>query len=135
MTKQTINSVTVPVSIGELIDKMTILMIKSERMTDEKKLKNVRHELSLLEEVLKNAVPDSEDLHRLTEEMKKVNIEIWEISDKIHEAERTKVFGPDFHTLSREVHTWNDKRSAVKKEINLLFKSDIVEEKSYVDAA
>lgn len=116
---------------GELIDKITILRIKSERIADEEKLRNVRAELAILNETLAKDVPASEELSRLDAALQAVNEELWEIEDDIRDCERNKDFGEDFIRLARAVYVTNDKRAALKKEINLLLGSTIVEEKSY----
>ncbi|MEA1941291.1 MAG: DUF6165 family protein [Pseudomonadota bacterium] len=118
---------------GELIDKITILRIKSERIGDEAKLKNVRTELDILNETLAKDVPASDELTRLDGELQKVNEALWEIEDDIRECERQGDFGDDFIRLARAVYVTNDKRAALKKEINLLLGSAIVEEKSYAE--
>nr|WP_291843257.1 DUF6165 family protein [Maricaulis sp.] len=116
---------------GELIDKITILRIKSERIADEAKLKNVRTELDILNETLAKDVPASEELTRLDTALQAVNLELWVIEDDIRDCERNGDFGPEFIRLARAVYVTNDKRAALKKEINLLLGSNIVEEKSY----
>ena len=118
---------------GELIDKITILRIKSERIADEAKLKNVRTELDILNETLAKDVPASDELTRLDGELQKVNEALWEIEDDIRECERQGDFGEEFIRLARAVYKTNDKRAALKKEINLLLGSAIVEEKSYAE--
>ena len=116
---------------GELIDKITILRIKSERIEDEAKLKNVRTELDILNATLAKDVPASDELSRLDAALQAVNEELWEIEDDIRDCERAGDFGPEFIRLARAVYVTNDKRAALKKEINLLLGSNIVEEKSY----
>ncbi|WP_304073201.1 DUF6165 family protein [Maricaulis maris] len=116
---------------GELIDKITILRIKSERIEDEAKLKNVRTELGILNETLAKDVPASDELSRLDAALQSVNEELWVIEDDIRDCERAGEFGPEFVRLARAVYVTNDKRAALKKEINLLLGSNIVEEKSY----
>ncbi|ABI65108.1 MAG: hypothetical protein ACJAU5_001176 [Maricaulis maris] len=116
---------------GELIDKITILRIKSERIEDEAKLKNVRTELGILNETLAKDVPASDELSRLDAALQSVNEELWVIEDDIRDCERAGDFGPEFIRLARAVYVTNDKRAALKKEINLLLGSNIVEEKSY----
>jgi len=118
---------------GELIDKITILRIKSERISDEAKQKNVRTELDILSATLAKDVPASEELTRLDGELQKVNEALWEIEDDIRECERQGDFGDEFIRLARAVYVTNDKRAALKKEINLLLGSTIVEEKSYAE--
>ena len=124
-------SLLIPASVGELIDKITILRIKSERIADEAKLKNVRTELGILNETLAKDVPASDELTRLDGALQSVNEELWVIEDDIRDCERAGDFGPEFIRLARAVYVTNDKRAALKKEINLLLGSHIVEEKSY----
>ena len=116
---------------GELIDKITILRIKSERIADEAKLKNVRTELAVLNETLERDVPASDELSRLDAALQAVNEELWVIEDDIRDCERAGDFGDEFIRLARAVYVTNDKRAALKKEINLLLGSTLVEEKSY----
>ena len=123
----------VPVSAGELIDKITILEIKSERMTDEAKLANVRTELDLLNETWRNAVNEDETVARIHAELKSVNEELWEIEDDIRDKERVREFDGRFIELARAVYYTNDKRANAKKELNVYLGSTIVEEKSYQD--
>lgn len=123
----------IEVGPGELIDKMTILVIKSERMSDEAKLKNVRHELEVLTRARKAHIPDSAELIRLEADLKTVNEALWVIEDDIRQCEADKDFGQTFIDLARSVYKQNDKRAALKKEINLLTGSTIIEEKSYTE--
>ena len=116
---------------GELIDKITSLRIKSERIADEAKLKNVRTELAVLNETLEKDVPASDELSRLEAALQAVNEELWVIEDDIRDCERAGDFGDEFIRLARAVYVTNDKRAALKKEINLLLGSTLVEEKSY----
>ena len=120
----------VPVSWGELVDKITILQIKSDRMKDEAKLANVRKELALLAQKLgPNA--ENTDVVRLTGDLQAVNIELWDIEDEIRDCENVGDFGPRFVALARAVYITNDKRSDVKRQINTVLGSGLVEEKSY----
>ncbi|MGB5093505.1 MAG: DUF6165 family protein [Parvibaculum sp.] len=123
--------VLIEVGPGELIDKITILRIKSERMSDAAKLVNVRHELSVLDKSRKENLEDSAELRRLEGELKAVNEALWVIEDDIRQCEANKDFGQTFIDLARSVYMQNDKRAVLKKEINLLTGSSIVEEKSY----
>jgi hypothetical protein len=116
---------------GELIDKITILQIKSERMTDAAKLKNVRYELDVLEKARRENMPETAELTKLHAELKAINESLWVIEDDIRDCEGQKDFGPKFIELARAVYITNDKRAAVKKQINILTGSAIVEEKSY----
>ena len=118
---------------GELIDKITILRIKSERISDAAKLKNVRTELDILQKTQAEEVPQSDEMVRLEEALKTVNEALWEIEDDIRDCERKGDFGAEFIRLARAVYVTNDKRAALKKEINLLLGSTIVEEKSYAE--
>ena len=123
----------VEVAPGELIDKITILQIKSERIDDPEKIKNVRIELGVLEEARDSVVAASPELDRLTAELKSVNEALWEIEDDIRDCERSKDFGPKFIELARSVYRSNDRRAAAKREINELLGSKIIEEKSYAE--
>ena len=133
MSQQEAKPIMIEVGPGELIDKITILRIKSERMTDEAKLANVRHELAVLDAARKANLEDSAELRRLEEGLKGVNEALWVIEDDIRQCEADKDFGPTFIELARSVYKQNDKRAALKKEINLLTGSRIVEEKSYTE--
>jgi hypothetical protein len=116
---------------GELIDKITILQIKSERMTDAVKLKNVRYELAVLEKAQHENMPDTAELRQLEADLKAVNESLWVIEDDIRDCEGQKNFGPKFIELARAVYITNDKRATIKKDINVLTGSTIIEEKSY----
>ena len=121
----------VPVSVGELIDKITILEIKDERIADAAKRANVRVELDTLNTARAAAVAPSADLDRLTADLKAVNQALWDIEDDIRDCERNRDFGPRFVELARSVYVQNDKRAALKRAINELLGSRLVEEKSY----
>src|SRR5262245_7639785 len=123
--------ITVEVSAGELIDKITILQIKSARITDAAKLENVRRELAALEAARDGAIPRSEELDRLTGELRALNEALWEIEDEIRLCERRQDFGPRFVELARSVYHTNDRRSACKRRLNDLLGSRLVEEKAY----
>ena len=123
----------VPISPGELLDKITILEIKSERIDDSQKVANVRHELRLLSEVWENSVSEDETISNLHRLLKSINEELWEIKDDIRDEERNDSFGDNFIELARAVYVTNDKRAQAKKDVNLHLGSDIVEEKSYKD--
>jgi protein subunit release factor A len=117
-------------SIGEVVDKLTILDIKLEKMTDQQKLKNIRKEHELLEKELSKIkiTSDSAEFKNLRE----VNERLWEIEDKIRIKEAKKEFDEGFVKLARSVYFENDKRAKIKKEINLKYGSELVEEKEYV---
>jgi hypothetical protein len=121
----------VPIAPGELIDKITILEIKNERIEDAAKRANVRLELVALSEVRDAAVPASAELRELTAALKSVNETLWEVEDDIREHERREDFGPGFVELARSVYKTNDRRAALKRDINTLLGSALVEEKSY----
>lgn len=123
----------VPVSFGELLDKISILQIKSERMTDAAKLANVRRELSALEKSWMAHPAAGTDIVRLRAELKAVNERLWEIEDEVRLKEKAGQFDEAFVQLARSVYFQNDERARIKKEINLALGSAYVEEKSYRD--
>ncbi|HVL15946.1 MAG TPA: DUF6165 family protein [Gemmata sp.] len=130
-------SVAVPVAVGELIDKITILEIKERRLTDPGRLRNVRTELAVLRECSDRELPPSPHLDELAAELREVNETLWQIEDDIRDRERSGDFGPRFVELARAVYHTNDRRAAIKRRINELVGSAIVEEKLYAgnDAA
>ena len=121
----------VPVSPGELLDKITILRIKSARMTDPKKLANVRRELEALEETWSGSPYAAADIEQELSALLQVNERLWTIEDDIRDKERAKTFDADFIRLARAVYVENDERAAIKKRVNLKLGSTLVEEKSY----
>jgi len=121
----------IPGSPGELIDKITILEIKFEKILDASKRMNVGRELEALSISLEQNIIISTDLAALKLNLKKVNEVLWDIEDDIRSCERKSDFGPIFVKLARSVYFQNDRRAALKKEINVLLGSDIIEEKSY----
>jgi hypothetical protein len=127
------NEIQIPISPGELLDKITILQIKSERITDPAKVANVKTELNMLEAVWREAVTDDDEIRALGLELKAVNEALWEIEDNIRDEERNKRFGDRFIELARAVYVTNDERANAKKQVNLHLNSSIVEEKSYQD--
>jgi len=124
-------SLGVEVAAGELFDKITILQIKSERISSAAKLENIKRELASLLETRQRLGPSSTALESVIAELKKVNEALWDIEDKIRDCERQKEFGKSFIELARSVYHQNDRRSALKRQINDLLGSNIVEEKSY----
>ena len=128
------SEITVPVSFGELLDKISILQIKSERMSDEAKLANVRRELSALEKTWMAHPAAGGDVARLRAELKAVNERLWDIEDEVRLKEKAQSFDRDFVELARSVYLQNDQRARIKKAINLALGSSYVEEKSYPDA-
>jgi hypothetical protein len=121
----------VPVSPGELLDKITILRIKSARMTDPKKLANVRLELEALEETWRSSPYAAVDVEGELSALLQVNERLWTIEDDIRDKERARTFDADFIRLARAVYIENDERAAIKKRVNLKLGSTLVEEKSY----
>lgn len=137
------SEILVPVSFGELLDKIAILQIKSERMRDEAKLANVRSELSALEKTWM-AHPaagsagvrgEGPGIAELRAELKAVNERLWEVEDDIRLKEKARAFDEEFIRLARSVYFENDTRARIKKDINLALGSAYVEEKSYQDYA
>jgi hypothetical protein len=123
----------IAVAPGEVIDKLTILEIKRERMSDRSKLANVEHEYALLAKTLAANVPPNAALAVLRDELKAVNETLWQIEDDIREQERHKDFGARFVELARAVYRTNDERARLKRRINELLGSSLVEEKAYAD--
>jgi len=123
----------VPVSPGEVLDKITILEIKSERMRDPAKVANVRTELALLQDTWASAVTEDDVVRGLHAQLKEINEALWEIEDDIRDKERLREFDERFIELARSVYFTNDRRSEVKKQLNLHLGSQIIEEKSYQD--
>ena len=121
----------VPISPGELLDKITILRIKSVRITDAAKLANVRLELSRLEQNWAASVPAATDLLAEETELARVNAALWDIEDQIRDHESEQRFDAGFIELARSVYLRNDERAAIKRRINLKLASELVEEKSY----
>ncbi len=127
------NDIQVPISPGELLDKITILQIKSERIQDSTKVANVKVELDSLSNVWRQSVPSDTTIEALTKELKAINEKLWVIEDNIRDEERNKQFGERFIELARSVYVINDDRANAKKKVNLHLNSSIVEEKSYQD--
>jgi hypothetical protein len=125
------DTIMTPIAPGELIDKITILRIKAKEIKDPGKLKNVQIELGFLNEVRMRDVADSAEMQALDQALQDVNQELWIIEDDIRDCERAGDFGEKFVKLARAVYVTNDRRADLKKQINLLLGSMIVEEKSY----
>ena len=120
--------INVPISVGELIDKITILEIKKDKLKN-LKLKNILKELSFLRAVLeKNSILIPDEIYF---QLKSINLKLWDIEDKIRIKEKNKEFDNEFIELARSVYLNNDRRSETKKELNIMFNSEIIEEKSY----
>ncbi|PTS89183.1 MULTISPECIES: DUF6165 family protein [unclassified Caulobacter] len=120
-----------PISAGELVDKITILRVKAERIGDPVKIANVSKELLLLEAIALEHLPAGEPMERLTAELTAVNAALWDVEDGKRDCERRQDFGPAFVALARRVYIENDQRAAIKRAINDLSGSEIIEEKSY----
>jgi len=121
----------IDVSIGEIVDKLTILSIKLDKFKDPEKRKNVEKEYQILLQSLKTSdiTPESEEFKKL----KTINLKLWDIEDKIRVKEAEKSFDDEFIELARSVYFTNDERAEIKKQINLKYNSDLIEEKEYVN--
>jgi len=121
----------IEVPIGEVVDKLTILEIKTEKFTNKEKLKNVKKEYTVLKNAMEQAgiSTDSDECRKL----KEINLRLWHIEDDIRKEEAGQNFGEKFIQLARSVYFENDKRAALKKEINLKYGSDFIEEKEYIN--
>ncbi|MBM4092242.1 MAG: hypothetical protein FJ276_22865 [Planctomycetes bacterium] len=122
----------VAVAPGELIDKITILQIKSDRIADPAKLADVRYELDVLQQARHRAIEESPDLLECERLLRSLNERLWDIEDEIRQLERGKDFGPRFVELARSVYRTNDRRAAAKNRINELLGSRLKEVKDYV---
>ena len=120
-----------PISVGELLDKITILEIKRERITQTEKLKNINAELSALTDLRAAVIPASIPIKHLEAELKTVNDRLWNVEDEIRLCEGEQKLGPRFISLARSVYFHNDRRSSLKRSINEETRSEIIEEKSY----
>ena len=121
----------IPVSVGELADKITILEIKKKKIADKKKLKRIINELIFLNDILKNEVKLNNLIKKEISSLKKINLKLWDIEDGKRNCEKNKNFGSTFIKLARDVYILNDKRAKIKFKINSLSGSDIIEVKSY----
>lgn len=120
----------IDISNGEIVDKVSILMIKKERLSDHSKLKNVLAELDTITPVFLSIMNFDDPMYN---ELKTINCSLWDIEDRIRDKERAKEFDDEFVSLARSVYFTNDKRAEVKKKINLHTNSSLVEEKSYAE--
>ncbi|MDY0099572.1 MAG: DUF6165 family protein [Bacteroidales bacterium] len=118
----------IEVSNGEIIDKLTIVRIKLERIKDESKLSNLQKEYRELRNASANILSESDPLYR---DLYEINLALWDIEDKIRDFERRKDFGGEFIETARSVYICNDRRSEIKRQINIRTSSDLIEEKSY----
>jgi len=117
----------VPISLGELYDKISILLIKQEKISDPQKLENIKIELDLLQDIAEKYDIDG----KYHTELYHTNLKLWDVEDKLRIKEKGRIFDDEFRELARSVYHLNDKRSDIKKEINLEYGSNIIEEKSY----
>jgi len=118
-------------SPGEFLDKLSILEIKAERMTDPAKLANVRRELDLLRATWESSPLAERDISAALVELKQVNLSLWEVEDRLREKEAQGAFDAEFVELARSVYKTNDRRAAIKRDLNVALGSDLIEEKSY----
>ena len=134
-SKSTAGMPTVEVSWGELIDKITILEIKEQRLTSPQSVANVRHELASLTQVVQNLKPAAGQIDALKAKLKSVNETLWDVEDQIRVKEAAKAFDQQFIQLARLVYFKNDERARIKRQINELLNSELVEEKQYTSYA
>ena len=125
------NNPKIPISWGELFDKITILQIKLENITSKNALKNVEQELKKLQSIFTQYCPKTLETTQLEGELRQINQQLWDIEDQIRDKERNNSFDDEFIQLARSVYITNDKRSRIKRKINDMFGSELVEEKSY----
>ena len=125
------NSPKIPISWGALLDKITILQIKLENITSKNALKNIEQELKKLQSILTQYCPKTMETSQLESELREINQQLWDVEDKIRDKERNHTFDDEFIQLARSVYITNDERSRIKRKINDMFGSELVEEKSY----
>lgn len=123
----------VEISFGEFLDKITILEIKSERISDKDKLVNINNELNLLREHWQQNPKSTVEISQEMKQLKSVNEKLWEIEDNIREKEHNKTYDQGFIELARSVYFSNDERARIKRILNEKLGSDLIEEKSYKD--
>ena len=121
----------IPISWGELFDKITILQIKSEKILSPNSLKNIDRELKQLKLTFDTTFAENSKALKLAEELRRINSKLWDVEDRIREKEKKKVFDNEFIQLARSVYINNDQRSVIKRKINKAFGSELIEEKSY----
>tara|TARA_Y100001935_G_C16975542_1_gene346190 strand:- start:6 stop:401 length:396 start_codon:yes stop_codon:yes gene_type:complete len=119
------------ISAGELLDKITILEIKKDKIINERKLENIKRELASLNETMKKYIPDQSKIQDLKKDLKRINLKLWEIEDGKRSAEKNKKFDEKFIELARNVYKFNDERAKIKLTINDILGSNIKEVKSY----
>jgi len=130
-TEKNALTITCPTSAGELLDKISILEIKSEKITQNEKLENIKNELQILQSIKEKTINSDNTILSLFNKLKNINSKLWVIEDDIRDCERNDDFNETFIQLARSVYKTNDVRAEIKKEINLYLGSNIVEEKSY----
>jgi len=130
---ETAKTVQTPISVGELLDKITILEIKNLRITDSAKRANVVKELEALKVVAETSLDLNSEMLRILDELRSINNRLWDVEDRLRECERNKDFGNSFIELARSVYRYNDQRALFKKQLNKLTGSELIEEKSYAD--
>ena len=133
--RETMTSIQIPVSPGELLDKISILRLKSERIRDAGKQENVRFELQQLQDVADREIAEADELAGPVGRLFEVNGSLWDVEDALREHEQRRDFGDAFVALARSVYVLNDERAALKRTINDLLGASIVEEKSYGSGA
>jgi len=126
-----INKIFAEISAGELIDKITILEIKQEKIKDASKLQSIKTELTSLQQTLNEHIALDDEIKRLSEELKQINLKLWDIEDGKRNCEKEKNFGEKFIELARNVYLFNDQRAKIKLQINNHLGSNIKEVKSY----
>jgi len=124
-------TISIQASVGEVVDKVSILNIKVEKLTNPDALENVSLELGFLKRALKDSGMEEALSHSLFQQLAAVNAKLWQVEDELREFESTKTFDAEFIELARSVYQLNDRRATIKREINLTFGSKLMEEKSY----
>jgi Family of unknown function (DUF6165) len=125
------NELRVPISPGELLDKLTILRIKAARIAEPEKRTNVQRELAALEAIWRDAAPAAAEVREQEEALARVNAALWDVEDALREREAAQRFDAEFVALARSVYRHNDERAALKRSINSKLGSALIEEKSY----
>ena len=126
-----IDKILAEISAGELLDKITILEIKKAKISNKEKLIDINRELSSLNETVKKFIPDQGSISKYINDLKDINLKLWDIEDGKRAAEKNKEFGEKFVELARNVYKFNDERARIKSEINLILNSNIKEVKSH----
>ena len=128
--KKNLDKILTEISAGELIDKITILEIKNEKISNTDKLIDIKKELTSLKKSYEKNIPLNEELNALTKELKKINLKLWDIEEKKRLAEKNNKFDNQFIQLARDVYKFNDRRAKIKLQINVILGSNIREVKS-----